>query len=161
MRFEVRQQFNAAPADVIDLYCDPALYPHLDGLGKLGSPEVLDRDASSDRVRMLVRFRFVAELPPAALAIVNPEKLTWVEDTTYDFTSGRSTTTIVPDHYPDRLSATATSRFASSGEGCERQLSGDLAVRALLVGTQVEKAIVSGMREHLELEAQVINRLLS
>ena len=36
------------------------------------------------------------------------------------------------------------------------QLSRDLKVRALLVGGQVEKAIVSGMREHFVNEEQVV-----
>ena len=160
MRFEAHQDFVGSPADVIDLYCDQAFYPRLDGLGKLGSPEVVDRESSSDRVRMQVRFRFVAELPSAALAVVNPDRLTWVEDTTYDFRTATSATVIRPDHYHDRLSATAMSRFSSSGQGCARTIEGDLRVRALLVAGQVERAIISGMREHLVLEAEVLNSLL-
>lgn len=160
MNFEVRQRFATPAADVIDLYGDPALYPHLDGLGKLGSPEVVDRDASADRVRIQVRYRFVADLPAAALAVVSPDKLTWIDDTIYDLTTNTSTTTIRPDHYADRLKASATSRFHDLGDGCERIISGDLRVRALLVAGQVEKAIIAGMREHLEGEATVIDRLI-
>lgn len=160
MNFAVRQSFTAPPADVIDLYCDPSLYPHLDGLGKLGSPEVLDRDATADRIRMQVRYRFVADLPTAALAIVQPDRLTWIEDTTYDLQANSSATTIRPDHYADRLTASARSTFRARGDDCERVIDGDLRVRALLVAGQVERAIVSGMTEHLDAEAIVVSRLL-
>ena len=160
MRFEVHQRFDAPAEEVIGLYCDPDLYPQLDGLGKLGRPELLSRDTDGDTVRLRVRYRFTAELPSAALAIVSPEKLTWVEETIFDLEELRSRTTIVPDHYPDRLAASAASSFTDVDDGSTREVTGELKVRALLVGGQVEKAIVSGMREHLADEAAVVSRLL-
>jgi hypothetical protein len=160
VRFEIAQQFDAPVEEVVGLYCDPAFYSLLDGVGKIGGPEVLDRSVDGALVSMQIRFRFTGDLPSAALAIVRPEKLTWVEHTTFDTEAGTSTTRIEPDHYPDRLQASARSTFTEIGGGCRRDVSGDLKVHALLVGGQVEKAIVSGMREHLVEEARVANRRL-
>ncbi len=154
------QRFPAAVEDVVGLYCDPAFYPHLDGLGKIGRPEVVDRSVDGSSIRMQVRFRFTADLPSAALAVVHPDRLTWIEDTTYDLDAATSATVIRPDHYADRLAATARSAFAPDGEGTSRKVTGELKVRALLVGGQVERAIVDGMREHLHEEAAVVARLL-
>ncbi len=105
---------------------------------------------------MRVRFRFTGNLPSAALAIVRPDRLTWVEETRYDLGALTASTQIQPDHYADRLQATATARFHDTKGGSARDVSGDLKVHALLVGGQVEKAIVSGMREHFVDEERVV-----
>ena len=160
MKFEITQQFEAPVEEVMGLYCDPDFYPRLDGVGQIGGPEVLDRKVDGGLISMQIRFRFTGDLPSAALAIVRPEKLTWVEHTTFDTEAGTSTTKIVPDHYPDRLQASARSTFTDVDGGCRRDVDGDLKVHALLVGGQVEKAIVSGMQDHLVEEAKVANRQL-
>jgi hypothetical protein len=160
VRFEITQRFGAEAEEVIGLYCDPDFYPLLDGVGQIGDPEVVDRTVDGSNITMQIRFRFTGDLPSAALAIVRPERLTWVEHTTFDTEAGTSTTTIVPDHYPDRLEASARSVFRDVDGGSIREVTGDLTVHALLVGGQVEKAIVSGMRDHLAEEARVANRRL-
>ena len=137
MRFEISQRFGAPAEEVIGLYCDPAFYPLLDGVGQIGAPEVLDRQVDGPRVTMRVRFRFTGDLPSAALAIVRPERLTWVEHTAFDTDAGTSTTSIAPDHYPDRLQASARSTFTDTADGCRRAVVGELNVHALLVGGQV------------------------
>lgn len=156
MKFDLTQDFDASAASVMAVYCDPDFYPALDGIGKIGDPSVLSRDERGDQVVMRVRFRFTGDLPSAALAIVRPERLTWVEVTTYDLGKLTAHSEIQPDHYADRLQASATSHFADHDGGSTRAVSGELKVRALLVGGQVEKAIVSGMREHFVDEERVV-----
>jgi hypothetical protein len=160
VRFEITQRFGAPAEEVLGLYCDPDFYGLLDGIGRIGAPEVLDRAVDGSRITMRVRFRFTGDLPSAALAVVRPERLTWVEHTTFDTDAATSSTRIAPDHYADRLQASARSRFVDHDEGCRREVAGDLKVHALLVGGQVERAIVDGMREHLAAEADVANRRL-
>lgn len=156
MKFEILQDYRLSPADVVATYTDPALYPSLEGIGIIGDPDVLEHEASSDRVRLAVRYRFQGDIPAAALTIVRPDRLTWVEHTTYDLAALTAETRIAPDHYPDRLSCVAANRYEPTAEGCRRVVTGDLRVRALLVGPQVERAIVSGMRDHLRAEAEVV-----
>jgi hypothetical protein len=162
VNFEFAQRFDAPAEEVIGLYCDPDFYPLLDGVGKIGDPEVLERHVDGERVTLHVRFRFTADLPSAALAIVRPEKLTWVEQTTFDLDAQTSVTRIAPDHYPDRLQASARSTFVDLDDGgSRRDVTGTLKVHALLVGGQVERAIVSGMEEHLADERAIANRRLA
>jgi hypothetical protein len=156
VKFELSQNFDAPAATVIGVYCDPDFYPALDGVGQIGDPSVLSRDEKGNTIVMRVRFRFTGNLPSAALAIVKPERLTWVEETTYDLDQLTARSQIHPDHYADRLQASATSHFQNTPGGSTRSVSGDLKVHALLVGGQVEKAIVSGMREHFVDEERVV-----
>ena len=156
MKFEIIQRFDAGVDDVLALYSDPDFFASLDGIGQIGDPEVLEHEVDGQIVHLSVRYRYTGDLPSAALAVVDQDKLTWVETTELDLDTARSTSTIVPDHYPRRLIANAQAAFASGPGGrATRTVNGDLRVKVLLVGGQVEKAIVSGMRDHLAEEAEV------
>ncbi len=161
MRFEVTQRFAAPVADVLAAYTDPAFYEQLVGLPKVGEPEVLDKRVDGDRVVLRVHYRFTADLPSAATRVIDPKRLTWVEETTYDLAAATSRSRLLPDHYPDRLTASASASFTAAGDGTVRRIDGDLKVRMPLVGGKVEGAIVSGLKEHLADEAKVAERFLS
>lgn len=158
MRFTNEQRYEAAADAVLGALTDPAFYESLDGLTKVAKPEVVERNIDGSKVRMQVRYRFIADLPRAARRFIDPERLTWIDDTTYDLAAGTSRTTLVPDHYPDRLQATARTTFTAKGDVTVRRTDGTLTVRVALVGGQVEKALVSGLEEHMAEEAAALDR---
>ena len=163
MQFRVDQRFDATPAAVMALYTDPEFYAALVGLPKISPPEVQSHDRDGDRVRMKIRYKFTADLPAAALAVLDPKKLTWVEDSTYDLAANTFSSKLLPDHYPDRLVAGARGSVEEASADpprSTRRIQGDVTVRMPFVGGQVEKAIVSGLREHLGDEERIAARWL-
>ncbi len=160
MRFELTQRYTATASDVVDAYADPDLYPTLVGLPKLGGIEVLHHAAPAPgRVELRIRFAFTGDLPAAVTAVVDPKRLTWIQQTEHDLHSGATTFRLLPDHYADRLAASGTFRVtpAADGIGSRRVVAGDLKVHALLVGGRVEQAIVSGLAEYLAAEAPEVD----
>ncbi len=161
MRFELAQQY-ASPADAVaEAYADPDLYPTLVGLPKLGGIEVLDVDRRERDARLRIRFRFTGDLPAAVTAVIDPARLTWIQETTHDLASGDATFRLLPDHYPDRLRAGGRFTVTSAGDGARRVIAGELKVQALLVAGRVEAAIVSGLDEYLQAEAPAVDRWLA
>ncbi len=160
MRFEAEQAFRARPDRVLALYTDPDFYPALAGLPKVSAPDVLEHRVDGDRVLLRVRYAFTAPLPAAATAIIDPAKLTWVDETWFDLATDSASTRLLPDHYPDKMTASAAATFTAEGDGTRRRIRGELRVRVLLVGGKVEGAIVSGLREHLTDEARVAQQRL-
>ena len=160
MRFELTQRYRSAAPAVDDAYADADLYPTLVGLPKLGGIEVLSHQRTADRAVLRVRFRFTGHLPSAVTAVVDPERLTWVQETTHDLAAGRTTFRLVPDHYPDRLKASGHFAVRATPDGSERRVTGELKVKAFLVAGQVEQAIVSGLEEYLVAEAPPVGRCL-
>lgn len=158
MDFTVTQQFAADADSVARAYASAELYEHLAGLPKLDAPQVLDRTVDHDLVRLLLRYRFVGDLSPAVTAVVDPAKLSWVESSTHDLVRRTVSYEVRPDHYPDRLRSSGTCVIEPSGAGCVRTVRGRVTVKALVVGGAVERAIVSGLREHLDAEAPVVDR---
>lgn len=161
MRFELTQRYQSAAADITDAYADAALYPTLVGLPKLGGIEVLSHESSKGTASLRIRFRFTGHLPGAVTAVIDPHRLTWVQETVHDLDAGTTTFRLVPDHYPDRLKASGTFRLVADGAGARRVVQGELKVRAPLVGGKVEQAIVSGLEEYLVAEAPAVDAYLA
>lgn len=160
MRFEISQRFTHPAAAVDEAYTDPALYPTLVGLPNLGDIRVLSHERSGDTAKLRVHCKFVREFSPAVAAAIDPSKLSWVQESQHDLAAGTTTFRFVPDNYADRFSASGGTRIVSNGDGSLRTLSGDLKVRAPLVGGRVEKAIVEGLEEYLHAEAALVDRFL-
>ena len=160
MRFSVTQTIAAPVEEVARAYASRELYEALGATDRLGPPEVLDRDEDGGIVTLRIRYRFVGDLAPAVTAVVDPDRLTWVEESVHDVAARTVRVTLHPDHYADRLRCEGTYSYVERGERTERRVEGDLRVRALLVAGQVERAIVSGLTEHLDAEAVEVERHL-
>ncbi len=160
MRFDAVQHI-AAPADrVAEAYANPDFYATLSGLPPLSPPEVLSHEVDGETVRLRIRYRYVAELSSVVRAAVDPSKLSWVEVSTHRLVDCEVTFRMEPDHYADRFQASGSNRFDPSDDGTStvRRSSGDVAIRMPLVGRRVEKAIVSGLQDHLTAEVPFIER---
>src|SRR5438093_797440 len=108
LRFELEQRFTAPVAAVVAAFFDPALLEGAADLPGLGRAQLLDVVEEGDTVRRRVRFAFTGQLSTAALALLDPNRLTWVEDSILDRRTHRSEFRILPDHYADRLSCAGT-----------------------------------------------------
>lgn len=160
MRFTIEQRFTTDPASVMSALTTPELYGTYTGLSKVAPPEVLDREEKHGLVHLSLRMRFIADLPAAARRIVDPSKLSWVQDERYDLDKLSATVLFRPDNYADRFSCTGGYDFVPEAGGCLRRSHGDLRIRMLLVGGQVENAMVSGLREHFAEEQPLVERWL-
>lgn len=153
MRFHIVQEFDAPAAQVQEAYLDPAFLQSMGGLPKLGAPELVSDEREGDEVRRQIRFHFAGDLNSAVRAVVDPARLSWVEDSTTRLSQLRTTWTIRPDHYADKLASQGEFRIEALGESHSRRIAiGEVKVKVFLVGAKVEAAIVSGMEEHAALE---------
>lgn len=160
MQFTIEQRLAASPTAVIDALTDPELYATYTGLSKVAPPEVLEHASEGGVVRLSLRMQFIADLPAAARRVVDPAKLSWVQHERYDLATSTASVVFRPDNYADRFSCTGGYTFEADGDGCTRRIQGDLRIRMLLVGGQVENAMVSGLREHFAEEQPVLERWL-
>jgi hypothetical protein len=99
-----------------------------------------------------VRFAFTGSVSPAVRAVVDPGKMSWITQTEILLAERRSSWVVLPDHYPDRLSASGTYRFEEGETGpgsCVVEVEGDLRVRVPIVGRSVEKVIVGDLRAYI------------
>jgi len=168
MRFEIEQKIAGPVEAVARIYSGSRFYEQLGGLPKLGRPEVLERREEGSLVHLSVRFRFTGNLSPAVTAVIDPAKLTWVEESVHDLDGHAVTFRMNPDHYADRLRSQGSVHYRPDGDATTRRLTvGELSVKVPLllgggrVAGVVEGAIVSGLRDHFAAEVEVVERLLA
>jgi hypothetical protein len=160
VRFAIDQRLSAPPDQVAHAFTDPELYASFGDLPKLSRPEVVDHVVDGDTVRLRIRYRFTGDLSSAARAVLDPSRLSWVEHSTHDLAALTTSFTLEPDHYGDRFTCSGSVRFEAAGDGTRRHGHGDLRVRAPLVGGAVERALVSGLEEHLRDEVPMVEAFL-
>jgi hypothetical protein len=161
VRFTIEQRFTHDVDAVLDTLTDPGFIGQMAQLPKLGRPELLVRRQREHQLTLHVRYAFVGELSGAVRRVVDPARLTWVEESTVDLTSRTSAFRIVPDHYTSLLRCEGTSELVSDGAGSARLTRGELRVSVPLVGGRAERAIVSGLQEHAAAEAELVDSWLA
>lgn len=162
MRFQLVQHLHGSMDAIERALVDPGFLEALGALPKLGRPELLERRDMGDRFFQRVRYDFEGELSPAVKAVIDPAKLTWVEESTQDRVSHTTDVEIVPDFYTSLFQCSATTRLEAEAAGTtSRVTTGEVHVHVPLVGGRAEAAIVSGMQEHAAREAEALDRWLA
>ena len=158
MRIRIEQRFTATPEQLCAALVDADyIVQAMGSLAGVGPPTVESQHRQGDTMRQRVLHRFTGKLPSAVTVVIDPKKLTWIEDTTVDLPTHRAAFVMTPVHYPTLFTAkgTWTLRADPAGTAAKpvsiRLIEGELKVRSPVpfVGGQVEKAIVSGLSERL------------
>lgn len=151
------QHIDAPAQAASEVLADPRFYLSRESSEAISAVELVDHAGDDQQVELRIRFAFTGDLNAAARAILNPDKLTWVQVTNHDLATGRVTFEILPDNYPDRLRCRGRYRIDPDGEqACIRTVATELHVKAPLVGAQVEHVIFDGFRRELESQARAV-----
>src|ERR1043165_4092460 len=116
MRFEIEQEIAGAPDAVARIYTQPRFYELLGELPKVGEPEVLNRREDGTVVHLAVRFRFAGNLSPAVTRVIDPDKLTWTDESLHALERGAVSSPLTPDHSAARFRAEGSPRSQPIGE---------------------------------------------
>ncbi len=135
---------------------DPGFIEVMAQLPKLGRPQIVSWDDQGDTLHTQVRYAFVGELSSAVRRVIDPARLTWIQDQTTDRRSHQAASSpSCPDHYPGLLRCGGTFSLTHDRSGGSVRLArGRIQVSMPIVGPKVERAIVSGLEEHAETEGR-------
>jgi hypothetical protein len=156
MDFTLTQDITATVGQVEAALTDAGFLATMAELPKIGSVEVLEQTRDGATVHQRVRYLFTAELSGAVRRVVDPDKLTWVEDSTSDSVAHTATYRIDPDNYANLLEGAYDATIAAHGSGARRVATGHVKVHVPLVGGKVEKAIVDGLQENSDAQTELL-----
>ena len=160
MDFEIVQRLPVPRPQVEAAFVDERFLRRLGDLPKLSVEDVLGRTEEPGGVRLQVRYRYTAEFSSVVTRVIDPSKLTWVEDSLFRADAHRTDVAILPDHYADRLRASMRVDYEEAGTATVRRMVGAIRVSMPLVGRRVEAAIVTGFRDQAELAVDVVTRFV-
>lgn len=159
MKISIPQTVAVPPARAVAAYGTPAFYEGRPRRDDIEVVEVVRHDDSGARILIEVRFAFTGSVSSAVRAVIDPAKMSWVTRTEVNPEEARTAWEVLPDHYPDRLSASGGYRFAPGADGPASTVvavEGELKVHVPIVGRSVERVIVSDLRAYIEEEVSSI-----
>ncbi|HWF16593.1 MAG TPA: DUF2505 family protein [Acidimicrobiales bacterium] len=160
MQFANQQAVAVSPAQAMAAYGTPAFYEGRTKRDNIEVIEVVRHEDTGARVLMEVRFAFRGPISPAVQRIIDRNKMSWITRNEIKPDESRADWQVLPDHYPDRLSADGVYRFEPGGDGPKTStvvgIEGDLKVHVPILGRSVEKVIVSGLRKYFAAEVLTI-----
>ncbi|MGH9128641.1 MAG: DUF2505 family protein [Acidimicrobiales bacterium] len=164
MRFAINQDIRA-PTDAVEAaFIDPGFYAALGDMDALAPPEILSQradDADPDITRLEIRYRFVGHLSAAVRLVLEPAKLSWIDRSTFHRKEHRIDFDMVAEHYPGKLRCRGSYHFVADPDDpalTHQVLDGDVKVVWPVAAPLVERAIVSGLTQHLVQEAALVER---
>ena len=159
--FTLTQQIDA-PADAVDeALVNPDFLVRMAELPKLGSAEVVSVERDRESVQLAVRYLFQAELSSAVTKVVDPDKLTWVEESSVDLAAHETACVIKPDNYSNLLQGSYDAAIVAAGSASVRTITGRIKVKVPLLGGKVEKAIVGGLSENASAQALLLSSFIA
>jgi hypothetical protein len=159
VKFSIGQNVAVAPEAALAAYGNPAFYQDRAPSGDISLVSVVSHEDTGTTARIEVRYQFTGSVSSAVRAVIDPAKISWVTRTDIDKAQRRTTFTVLPDYYPDRLDCSGTFTFAEAASGPQATvitIAGDLKVHVFLVGRTVEQLIVNGLRSYLEAEISTL-----
>jgi hypothetical protein len=162
VKIDIAEPVAVSPAEAMAAYGNPAFYEGRvtrDDIAVLG---VVRHEALADRVLIEVHFRFQGTVSSAVRRVIDHTKMSWITRTELYPDARRSTWIVMPDHYPDRLTARGEYHFEEGPDGPASTLvrvHGDLKVHVPFVGGTVERVIVSDLRSYIRDEVKSIPAL--
>ncbi len=163
VKFRIDQVFAADVASVGAALVDADYLAH--GMAKLpdiGAPIMESQERTGSSIHQRLLYSFNGSLPAAVTRFVSPSKLAWIEESTIDAAANRATFTMTPVHYQQFFRCSGewslTAVDSIGGPKTLRRIDGNLKVNSPIpfLGGEIERAIVSGLRERLALEPAVL-----
>jgi hypothetical protein len=155
VRISIEQSVEEPPPRVMAAYGSPGFYAGRPVRDDIAMLEVVRHESARGRTLIEVHYAFVGSVSAAVRRVIDPKKLSWVTRTEIFSDEERATWVVLPDHYPDRLTASGQYRFRPGPDGPQSTVvvvDGDLKVRVPIVGGSVERVIVSGLGKYLAAE---------
>jgi hypothetical protein len=156
VKFGFEQTWQATVQDVVGVYLDEAFWKGVTGFSRTSPPEVLEVSSSGGTGLTRLRWRLSVDLPGEASRFIDPDDVSWVEETRWDVAAASATVAFHPDQAATLMRASASVAMAQKGGEAVRTVRGELKVRIPLLGGRVEHAVADAIGEHLEEEAEAV-----
>jgi Protein of unknown function (DUF2505) len=152
--FSFDRAVDVSPEVALCAYGEPSFYEGREQVENISVLEVVDHQDLDTTVLIAVRFKFTGSVSAAVKAVIDPNKMSWVTRTEVLLEERRTTYTVLPDHYPDRLTSSGSFVFADGAtpNSAVITVAGELKVHVPIVGRTVERTIESGLHSYIEKE---------
>ncbi len=125
------------------------------------SQEVLDEaPRAGGRILRRLRTEPERELPGMVSSLLGASKLSYVQENELDPAARRIDWTVKLEVLTDKVDVSGSTVLEPTPTGCRRVVDGDIRVRVMLVGGQIEKAVVAEFEKSMRRAVEVARELI-
>jgi hypothetical protein len=165
VKFSIQQVFDGHAMDLCNALTSETYLASMGKLADLGAPELISQKRHKGTVTQQLRTTFQGKLPSVALKVIDPAKLSWDEFAEIDTKRFTATFNMIPTHYQSYFRCSGEWQLIEAVDGATttRRITGELKVSSPIpfVNGQVERAIISGLKERLSQEPAIYRAYLS
>ncbi len=152
------------------LPCDPARFWKMywdDGFdAMLRRESAVERELLEERTEGEVLIRRVRitperELPAPVAKLLGAKKLVYEQENRWDRSNDTMHWKVLPTILPGKLDAQGSFRVVPTATGCEQVVEGEIKVNVMLVGGQIEKAVVAEIEKSYDKMAEASREWLA
>jgi hypothetical protein len=158
VKFRLEHRFDASLDTVEAAMVDP-VFLESTRLPDVGPPKVLSREDQGDTVTLRVHYEYTGSLDALARRVLRSGDVAWVQETTLDRRTHRTTFNVTPEVYPDRFRCGGVMQLSDLG-ATERVIDGELKIRVPLFASRAERLILPGLRSRMNHEAELLDEWL-
>ena len=156
MKFRLEHRFDA-PLDTVEVAMVDPVFLEATRLPDVGPPKVLSREEAGDTITLRVHYEYTGSLDALARRVLRTGDVAWVQETTLDRRSHRTTFTVTPEVYPDRFRCGGVMQLADVDGATERVIDGELKIKVPLFASRAEGLILPGLRSRMNREAELLD----
>lgn len=159
MKLYVRHEFECTPARFWELYWDQGFDEALQRESAV-TREVLEEKMEGDVLVRRVRFTPDRELPGPVASLIGAKRLVYESENRWDKSTSTLHWRILPTILPGKIDAKGTFKVNPTARGCEQVVDGNISVNVMLVGGQIEKAVVAEVEKSYDKTAAICREWL-
>lgn len=161
MKFRCEHRFSGITlADYEQLYFDEAFNIAL--CNQVGLQRgLISRDVSNGKIHRVVKVAPDREIPAPAAKILGSAKIEYTETVDYVFGSGKGQWSTVSSVLTDKVDSRGTVQLSESYGQVVRVIEGDVTVKMMIVGSTVEKFIISDVEKSYDKAAEFTRQWLA
>jgi len=155
----VRNRFDCTPTRFWEMYWSDSFDEMLSAGSDVKRELLEERDEAGVNVRK-VRFTPSTELPRSVAKLLGADRLIYDQEMRYHPDASRMEWRVVPTILPGKLDAHGDFVVVPSGDGCEQVVEGVISVNVPLLGSRIEKGVVTEVEKSYEKTAAVMREWL-
>jgi hypothetical protein len=159
VEFHAEHEFSAGPAALLGAMTEPTLHLELK-LPDLSLPELVSHEDDGIEALLSLRYRYLGELDALGRRLLGDEPPTWTQEVRVDRSAGRGHLGVRAEVRGEGLDAMGTFVVLEAQGGCRRLLDGELRVSLPLIGHSLERRLVGGLLDRLEVESEALEQHL-
>jgi hypothetical protein len=161
MDFKMEHSFDCPVGKITPILAAGEDLVPMEDLPNVSQRKVIERKREGTKLHSKLEWCVHGQIPKIAQKLIDPDKLTFLEQTVWDDETATFTTRIIPHFLKDKFDCRTTSAWSAiDANRAKRTFSGKLEIKIPIIGSIVEKTIIDYLKKNNDKNAVMVTKAL-